>query len=226
MWSLHLSKNILENSSSKIDQSDRLLVSLIDHPLCQSEIEYVSMYLSHTLFYSTAASLWQTYFKHSKAGTASNMLIPLRNSSLMKQIQSAITQEPIKQNQLGCTGPSWTSHCSEILLGSNQQQNQSTTWTAGLDPAAILCICGSAEPALDMTEQRRAGSISTRRGSSNNHMLILKRSRSHWFSRAFLRTETHFPDSVNQTLRGGASAQDNLPQPREIEMPYWFIQHM
>lgn len=181
------------------------------------------MYLSHTLFYTTAASLLQTYSKHSKAGTASNMLIPLRKSSLMKQIQSAITQEPIKQNQPGCTGPSWTSDCSEILLGSNQQQNQSTTWTAGLDPAAILCICGSAEPAPDMTEQRRAGSISTRRGSSNNHMLILKRSRSHWL---FLRTETHFPDSVNQTLRGGASTQDNLPQLREIEMPYWLIQHM
>lgn len=81
--------------------------------------------------------------------------------------------------------------------------------------------------ALDVTGQdRRAASISTRRGSSNNHMLILKRSRSHWFSRAFLRTETHFPDSVNQTLSGRASTQENSPQQQEIEMPYWLIQPM
>lgn len=133
MWSLPLSKNILENSSSKTDQSDRLSVSLIDHPLCQSQIEYVSVYLSSTSFYGATASLWQICSKHSEPGTASNMLIPLRNSSLMKQESARLYRQ------------SWTSDSNEILLGSNQQQNQSTTWAAGLDPAAILCICGSAE---------------------------------------------------------------------------------
>lgn len=133
---------------------------------------------------------WEIYSKHSNPGTASNVPIPLRKTSLMKQIQSATTQEPIKPNQPGCMGLSWTSACTEILLGSNQNQNW--PWAAGLHAAAIFCICGASE--------RNHGSLA-------NHTLILKHSPSHCFSSAFVRTETHFPDSVNQTLTGRAAAQ-------------------